>query len=47
MNDASVRQALINAGGSPVGGGADVLRGQIVSELRKWGEVARYAKVEV
>lgn len=47
LDDASVRAALIDAGGLPAGGTPGVLRRQILRELRKWGEVARYAKVSV
>ena len=47
IQDPEVSQALIDAGSVPVGGSPAVLRNQIIHELGKWGEVARYTKVRI
>lgn len=47
IDEPGVRAALINAGGVPVGGQPKLLKRQIINELGKWSEVARYTKVRI
>ncbi|MGB7298996.1 MAG: tripartite tricarboxylate transporter substrate-binding protein, partial [Burkholderiaceae bacterium] len=47
IQDPTINEQLVRAGGVPIGGSPEVLKHQIENELRKWAEVAAYAKVRV